>query len=212
MMRWRQALSGAAVMVTAAALTGCALGPQMREQPVSYDLGPPRSHGQLNPGIPATLLVPEVSAPNWLDGQGIIYRLSYENAARPQAYAHSRWAAAPAALLTQRLRSRAAAAGGSGVVSGSDGARADYALRIELEDFSQVFHAPHASRVAVRARASLVSLADRALLAQRVFTVERAAPTPDARGAVAALAAASDDIVERMLEWTGERLAAARSK
>jgi len=72
------------------------------------------------------------------------------------------------------------------------GAGADYALRIELEDFSQFSHAPNASRVAVRARASLVSLADRALLAQRVFTVERAAPAPDARGAVAGLAAASE--------------------
>jgi cholesterol transport system auxiliary component len=151
-MRWREALFGAAVTVMAVALAGCALGPQMREQPVSYDLGPPRSHAGSNPGIQATLLLPEVSAPAWLDGQGIVYRLSYENAARPQAYAQSRWAAPPAALLTQRLRGRFAAAAVSGIVTGSDGARADYALRIELEDFSQSFHAPNASRVAVRAR------------------------------------------------------------
>ncbi|MBI2295363.1 MAG: membrane integrity-associated transporter subunit PqiC, partial [Betaproteobacteria bacterium] len=100
------------------------------------------------------------------------------------------------------------AAAARGVVSGSDGARADYALRIELEDFSQSFSAPSASRVAVRARASLVNLADRTLVAQRVFSVERAAPTPDARGAVTALSEASDDILERVLEWTADRLAA----
>jgi len=205
-MRWREAHFGAAVAVIAAALAGCALGPQTREQPVSYDLGPPRSHAAANPRIAATLLLPEVSAPAWLDGQGIIYRLSYENAARPQAYAQSRWAAPPAALLTQRLRGLFAAAAVSGIVTGSDGARADYALRVELEDFSQSFHAPNASRVAVRARASLVNLASRTLVAQRVFSVERAAPTPDARGAVTALGAASDDVIEGLLEWASDRL------
>lgn len=64
----------------------------------------------------------------------------------------------------------------------------------------------------VRARASLVNLANRTLIAQRVFTVERPAPSPDARGAVTALSAASDDIVEGLLEWTGDRLKAARAK
>lgn len=210
--RWKRALYCAAGTLAAAALAGCALGPQMKEQPASYDFGPPRSHDATNPGITATLMLPEVTAPAWLDGQGIVYRLSYENAARPQAYAQSRWAAPPAALLTQRLRGRFAAASASGIVTGSDGARADYALRVELEDFSQSFDAPNASRVAVRARATLVNIASRTLIAQRVFTVERPAPSPDARGAVTALSAASDDIVEGLLEWTGDRLKAPRPK
>ena len=211
-MRWREAHFGAAVAVIAAALAGCALGPQTREQPVSYDLGPPRSHAAANPRIAATLLLPEVSAPAWLDGQGIIYRLSYENAARPQAYAQSRWAAPPAALLTQRLRGLFAAAAVSGIVTGSDGARADYALRVELEDFSQSFDAPDRSRVTVRARASLVDVAGRALAAQRAFAVERPAPSPDARGAVAALGEASDELIEQLLRWTGEGVETARSR
>ncbi len=210
--RWQKALYGAASTLAVAALAGCALGPQMKEQPASYDLGPPRSHAATNPGIQATLLLPEVTAPAWLDGQGIIYRLSYEDAARPQAYAHSRWAASPAALLTQRLRNRFAAASTSGIVTGSDGTRADYALRVELEDFSQSFNAPNASRVAVRARASLVNLAHRTLVAQRVFSVERLAPSHDARGAVTALGEASDDLFERLLEWAEERLRAAGSR
>lgn len=186
-----------------AALAGCALGPQ-REPAVSYDLGPPAAPEAGRPAIPALLLVPEVTAPAWLDGNGIVYRLSYDNNARPQVYAASRWVSPPPALLTQRLRSRLA--GASGVVTGGDGARADYALRVELEDFSQSFSSPSASRVALRARASLVRLADRALVAQRVFSAGRDAPSTDARGAVAALGQASDEFIEALAKWTAEQV------
>jgi cholesterol transport system auxiliary component len=189
-------------VVALGALAGCALGPQ-REPAVSYDLGPPASEGT-RPAIPALLLVPEMTAPAWLDGNGIVYRLSYDNKARPQAYAASRWVSPPSALLTQRLRSRLAGAGG--VVTSGDGARADYALRVELEDFSQSFSSPSASRVALRARASLVRLADRALVAQQVFSVGKDAPSADARGAVAALGQASDEFIEAVAQWTGEQV------
>jgi cholesterol transport system auxiliary component len=186
----------AAVALTA--LAGCALGPQ-REPAVSYDLGPPAS-AAAQPAIPALLLVPEVTAPAWLDSNGIVYRLSYDNNARPQAYAGSRWVSPPPALLTHRLRSRLAGAGA--IVAGSDGARADYALRVELEDFSQSFSSPTASRVALRARASLVRLADRVLVAQQVFSVGKDAPSADARGAVAALGQAADEFIETVAQWT----------
>lgn len=203
--RWGRLAS--ALVLTAVA--GCTLGG--REPAASYDLGPPQGTPDAGrPTISALLLVPEVGAPAWLAGNGIVYRLSYDNSARPQAYAGSRWVSPPAALLTQRLRSRLAGAAG-GVLTGSDGARADYAVRVELEDFSQSFSAPDASRVAVRARASLVRLADRTLVAQQLFAVEKAAPSADARGAVAALALASDELVEAVAQWTGEQVRAPRA-
>jgi len=200
----------AAAVLAAAALAGCGLAPQQR-QTDTYDLGPPRAYAGAGPAIAATLMLPDVSAPSWLDGHGIVYRLSYENDARPQAYANSRWVAPPAALLTQRLRSRFAS-GAGGVVTGADGTRAEYGLRVELEDFSQSFSAAGTSRVVLRARASLVRLADRQLIAQRVFVVERPAPTPDARGAVVALGEASDEAVESLAQWTGGQIKALRTK
>jgi cholesterol transport system auxiliary component len=193
-----------------ALLAGCGLGPA-REAAVSYDLGPPAVRAANRPPIAALLLVPEVTAPAWLDGNGIVYRLAYDNNARPQAYAGSRWVSPPAALLTQRLRSRFAGAAG-GVLTGGDGARADYALRLELEDFSQSFSAPDASAVALRARATLVRLADRMLVAQQVFSVDKAAPSADARGAVAALGLASDDFIDALAQWTGEQVRAQKGK
>lgn len=207
---WQRALHGAAGVLAAAALGACALGPQAKDQSASYDLGPARSQ-TTGPAIATTLLVPEISAPAWLDGPGIVYRLDYDNTARPQTYALSRWSAPPAALLTHRLRSRFASSV-RGVVTGAHGARADYALRVELEDFSQSFDAPERSRVTVRARASLVDIAGRALAAQRAFAIERPAPSADARGAVAALGEASDELIEQLLKWTGEGIRTARSR
>src|SRR5689334_19050833 len=143
---------GSAGILAIGVLSACSLGPPQREPSASYDLGPARAAAAPGQAIAATLLLPDVSAPGWLDGNGIVYRLNYENAARPQAYAGSRWVAPPAALLTQRLRSRFAQRA-RGVVTGADGVRADYVLRVDLEDFSQVFSTQASSQVALRARA-----------------------------------------------------------
>jgi len=211
MSKWRAALHCAAAGVLAGILLGCSIGPGATQQPATYDLGPSRGATGANPGIPAVLLVPEVGAPAWLSGYGIVYRLNYENPARTQTYALSRWAAPPAELLTQRLRSQFAAAS-NGVTTRADAARADYLLRVELEDFSQGFDAPGSSRTVLRARASLVNLANRALVAQRAFAVDRVTSSPDAAGAVGALGAASNEFVEALVAWTAERLSPAGRK
>jgi len=215
MSKWRGMTRCAAVATVVSmvcgALAACSLGPKA-EQPVTYDLGAPRSHAGAKPGIAAVLYLPDVTAPAWLNGPGIVYRLNYDNPARPQPYALSRWSASPAALLTERLRSRFAAATAKGIVTGPDGVRADYLLRVELEDFSQSFDAPNSSRVVLHARASLVNVETRNLIAQRAFAVEQAAPTSDAPGAVQALSAASEEFTETLLKWTEERLRAAGAK
>jgi len=47
----------------------------------------------------------------------------------------------PAELFTNRLRARLAASAG-GIIRPGDDARAKYALRVDLEEFTQVFDAP----------------------------------------------------------------------
>ena len=203
----RAALRLTAVMLIA--LSGaCSLGPQIREQPAGYDLGPLKSYPRENPGIAVALLVPDISAPAWLDNQGIVYRLNYQDATQPRVYANSRWAASPALLMSQRVRNRFAAAT-SGIVTTGSGARADYALRIDLEDFSQAFDAENRSRVSIRARASLVNIAARTLVAQRTFTLERPA-APNAEGAVKALGEAGDAMIDSLLAWTEQSLKGAK--
>jgi cholesterol transport system auxiliary component len=189
----------AAILPLGLLLNGCALGPSEREIVVSYDLGPPRLHAQGGSGAKATLMLPAVVAPAWLDSRGIVYRLEYLDTARPQTYAKSRWVDSPAALLTQRVRSRFAA--DMPVVGTGDGARADYALRIEIEDFSQSFNAADRSQATIRMRVTLVNLLNHTLHAQRTFSAEQPA-APTAGGGARALGLAADAAIENLLAWT----------
>lgn len=194
-------------------LTGCAITPHAQIPVAVYDFGlqPPAdvSAASVISGRPqplASLLVAESTAPAWLDSQAIQYRLAYHDPAQTHSYANSRWAAAPAALLSQRIRSRIAAVTHNGVVSTIDGVRVDYALRLELEEFAQVFDTVEQSRAVVRLRASLIERGTRTLLAQRSFSVEQAAPTANATGAVRALTEASDRLTGDLIDWLAEKL------
>jgi len=183
------------------ACAGCSIAPAPVPVIANYDFGPAPA-GRSAQGPRPALLVHDVSAPAWLDSRFIHYRLAYQDAARPQVYAESRWVMSPAALFTNRLRGQLAASGG--IVQASDGARAGYALRVELDEFTQVFDAPGKSRAAVRLRASV--LGKRSLVAQRSFSVERPAKTPDAEGGVRALIAASDEAIDQLIGWAVPQL------
>jgi cholesterol transport system auxiliary component len=189
----------AAVLLSLALLAGCAIGPQARVSVASYDFGLPRADKEANPRLQNDLVVAAVTAPAWMDNTGIYYRLAYQDATRPQAYAQSRWVMPPAALLGQSLRAGIARANKAAVFTPADGARADYTLRLELEEFSQVFDAADKSRAVVRLRASLIR--NRGVVAQQTFNIERAAATPDAEGGVRALIAASEDAGSNLIDW-----------
>ena len=192
-----------AVLPLIVLFNGCAIGPPARDAVISYDLGPQAVAATAGSASRVTLMVPEASAPGWLDSTGIVYRLTYLDSARPQVYAQSRWVDSPSALLTQRMRTRFAAVGP--VVNGRDGARADYALQIEIEDFSQIFESAENSKVSIRLRVSLVNLASRALIAQRTFSTNESAGA-DAKGAVRAFAHGTDSILENIVDWTRSNL------
>lgn len=185
-----------------AALPSCTLGPAPVPEPVSYDFGSmPVASGPAK--FRQSILVQDVAAPNWMDSPAIFYRLAFRDAAKPQAYSGSRWVMPPAILVTNRLRQKMAAASG-GVVVPADGIRTSHVLRLEVEDFVQVFDAPGQSKAVVRLRASL--LGNRALIAQRTFAVEQAAATPDAEGGVKALTAASEQAIDQIVEWTAGQI------
>ena len=177
---------------------GCSLAPAPGPVIANYDFGLP-PEGLPVASLRQALLVHDVSAPGWLDSPLIYYRLAYQDATRPQAYADSRWVTSPAELLTNRLRRQLVASGGS-IIQPGDDARAKYALRVDLEEFIQVFDAPGKSRAVVRFRASVMG--NRSLTAQRSFSVERPAKTPDAEGGVRALIGASDEAVDQLIGWT----------
>jgi cholesterol transport system auxiliary component len=196
-MRWRLVLAA-----TAAALAACAGNPNT--PPAEYDFGIGGATLEEPPRLRREITVAEAGAPAWLDSPAIVYRLAYREAAQPRAYVESRWVAPPAVLFTAQLRQRLAATTRSGVLVPGDGVRATATLRVELQEFSQVFDAPDRSRAVVRVRAVLVS--DARLVAQTSFSVDRPAPSPDSAGGARALALAADAAIDRLIGWTADAL------
>lgn len=187
----------------AAACAACSIAPPAAPEFASYDFGPvpqPAPAASLR----RILLVHDASAPVWVDSTLIHYRLAYQDAPRPRAYADSRWVMSPALLFSNRLRGRLAASGTGSIVQPGDGTRAGYALRVELEEFVQVFDAPGRSRALLQARVLLT--ADRELVAQKTFRVEQPSRTADAEGGVRALIAASDAAIDELIAWTRQNL------
>lgn len=140
-----------------------------------------------------TLRGVEVAAPSWLGSAAMQYRLNYSDAARRLGYADSRWAAPPAELIEQALRRRALAAGASGE-------RNACRLRVELDEFVQVFDAAQSSRIVLAVRATLLSRNEKAV-ASRAFALERPSASADARGGVAAAAAAVQGLASDLAGW-----------
>jgi cholesterol transport system auxiliary component len=192
--------------LVAAVLSACSLPiPKNNEAivPKIYDLGVARADAAGKPTIDATLAIPAVTGPEWLD-EAIVYRLLYDEPSRQHAYTLSRWSADPASLVSDRVRSRFGAAARA-VLSPVDNARSDYTLRIELRDFSQSLESPTQGQVTLRARVSLIASAERTLLAQREFETRRAAAA-NAEGAVKGLTEATDAFLEELVKWTGQQL------
>jgi cholesterol transport system auxiliary component len=176
--------------VLAAALSACTSVPV--PPPAVYDFGPaPASTAPAGlPGhTPASL---QVLAPPWLDGTAMLYRLGYGDGARLSSYRDSRWAAAPGALLHERLKQQLARA------PGTPGAGV---LRVEVEEFCQVFDTPERSRGVVRLRAALLEPGGSRVLRQAAFAVDLPAATADAPGGAHALMQASDQVLARTLDW-----------
>lgn len=191
--RPRLPLAGSAALAAATLLAACSIGGPPTPAPSLYDFGPPAARLGSAPAMP---LAVDVRAPQWLDSPGIDYRLAYADAQRFQEYAGSRWVAPPAQLLAQRLRQQLGATPASGpVVAGC-------ILRIDLQEFSQRFDNEEQSAGVIEAQAVLLD-ARRRFVAGRSFAVERPAASADARGAAAALLAASNALGGELAGWLG---------
>lgn len=195
------ALIAGLLVVVAVLSAGCALGPSPRPPSALHDFGLLPEQAAQPVRLRALLAVPDPSAPGWLDTTAMIYRFVHVDGGQPRVYSLSRWAAPPAELIGARLRSRLARVVEPGLASSRDGVAGEYVVRIELEEFSQVFDGPVVSRGVLRARATLIGGARRTTIAQRAFAFERPAPTADAAGGAAALAATGNDLVEALVEW-----------
>lgn len=194
-------------LVLASFAAGCASLPAPPVRPAVYDFGPgPLSVPAIrNPALPA-LVLQEFRAPPALDNPAVLYRLAYADVRQLRPYANARWSMPPAQLVRQRLREALGVS--RAVIDAGEGA-APFTLRVEVQEFSQLFESEQASSGLVRLNATLFETrggADR-LVAQRLFVVRRSAPSADAPGGVRALISATDAVVEEVGAWLRQHAA-----
>ena len=178
-------------------LAACAIAPPARDI-AAYDFGP-TTPAETGKTIAVNVTVADITAPAWMDSPSIHYRLAYADASRPLPYANSRWIMSPAALLTQRLRASLRQSSKADISTPADGVRSEYLLRMDLEEFSQVFDTPEKSRGVLRLQARLLRGGE--VVASRGFSIEQPAPSANAEGGVRSLSAAGDELGRRLAEW-----------
>ena len=179
-------------LLIAALLAGCTGLPKVAPAYAVHDFGGPDPVAARSPGVPLRGL--EVVAAPWLASTAIQYRLAYAQPTRRQAYVESRWAAQPAQLVELALK-RAVRTGGEAGTSGA------YRLRVELDEFAQVFDEAAASRGVVEARAFLLAPRSDQIVASRGFSLARPAPSADALGGVAALRGGVRQMGVELSDW-----------
>jgi cholesterol transport system auxiliary component len=194
----RRLVSGGAALTVALALgvlAGC-VGTRGVVQDTRYDFGPPAPLAAA--GTMPAVKVLDVTAPEALGTDSLNYRLGFADSQRLASYSGSHWTMPPSQLLTQRLRTALSSRGT--VLTGADGVHAPV-LRVDLQEFEQVFDGQADSHGAVTARATLFQ--DGKVVGQRTFVARAPASSPDAAGGARALAAASDDLVAQVISWIG---------
>ena len=190
-----------ATMLVVATLSACGTPPQRL---AVYDFGPgataaPQASNRMAPLPP--LLLAEVEAASALDGSAVLYRLLYADAQQLRPYAQARWSMPPAQLLRQRLREllgqrRSVLAPADAVAPGT------LSLRLELEEFSQLFSSSHSSSALLRVRATVSrSGSPPKPLGQTSLVVQVPASSADAQGGVQALAQGSDALAAQIDAW-----------
>lgn len=209
-------------------LAGCS-APRASNTPVVYDFGPGAMQTlattRIAPLPPLELNTPQTSVA--LNSTAVLYRLAYADAQALKPYALARWSMPPAQLIGQRLRERLGqhrAVMAPGDMALAKPARATSAalvpaasakpaqtevvlsLRLDLEEFSQLFDSPDTSHGLLRLRATVTqrSVTGESLLGQRSFVILQNAPSPDASGGVRALTLATDQAVQEIEVWLGQ--------
>lgn len=159
-------------------LSGCVNFERPAPERFAYDLG-----GEAVP-VDGALSV-ELSMPPWQDGADILYRLSFDDPVRLRAYAGSRWAGRPGSLIEARLR----------LLLGNG--RAQCAVQVEVEEFSQHFSKLEESQQVLAARWRVVGPKGERLL-DDAYRFAVPAPSADARGGVIAAARGVADLAAKI--------------
>ena len=206
-----------------AALAGCGVT-RPTARPAVYDFGPGllssapvAALGQAPAASLAPLILDQVQASSALDSNAVLYRLAYLDAQQLRPYALARWSMPPAQLVRQRLRQQlgqdrallepgAIFSPAKVLAPGTASGVTPLTLRLELEEFSQLFDAPNRSVGLLRLRATLTQASPTGdtLVAQHSLVVQRPAASADAVGGIQALRLATDAAALELAQWLAQ--------
>ncbi|MFZ6773366.1 ABC-type transport auxiliary lipoprotein family protein [Undibacterium sp. SXout7W] len=192
-----------AFLCAALMLSACSGNPTAQRQ--QYDFGLLPVHTVSAPAAASTsaatsvqISLAEINAPAALDSTAMLYRLQYDNGQQLKPYALHRWSMTPAALLSQRLKAQMATSGIQ-VAQQGEAAQSWPLLRIDLDEFSQVFSSASHSNAHIDLRASISK--NNILIAQRRFQQQVSARSADAPGGAAAMQQATDQLIQELNIW-----------
>lgn len=178
-------------------LSACSSTP-VAQQSQQYDFGPLTTTASAQPNQgKLQLSIAEVTIPPALDSNAMLYRLQYDNVQQLKAYSLHRWSMPPAQLLAQRLKA-VLVSQGADVLANTDGANLPI-LRLEIDEFSQIFTAANQSNAQINLRASVIK--GHKLIAQKSFQQKVATSTADAPGGARAMREAADASIAEIQTW-----------
>lgn len=182
------------LLICASLMSACSsTAPAQRQQ---YDFGPFNTVSL--PNTKMQIALAEIQVPAALDSNAMLYRLQYDNAQQLKPYAQARWSMPPAQLVAQRIKlvlnSR-----GAVVTNTADSAGSLPVLRLELDEFSQIFTTPSASHAHIYARG--IVLKGRNIVGTRNFLLQIPAASADAASGAKAMQTAVDTMINDMQKW-----------
>jgi cholesterol transport system auxiliary component len=192
----------AAVALAMVGVAACSLRPAPRAPVALYDLeAAPAPAPGAPPSLDKVIVVYDPTAPNWLVGRQMRYRLAYDDPGRIRRYANSQWASSPITAVGDSLRASLSARTKRSSAVPDYGQLADFWVRVHVERLEQIFDSRVASHGIVRLRVAVFRGRDRAFVGQQTFEGEAGAPTPDAGGGVTAASQAISNAVEAAASW-----------
>lgn len=192
-------LAGLLLVTAGCALPGGPKGPPPREFLLSADFAPAASTS----GDAPVLVVGRPRASAGFGSPDMVYVKDDDEL---RAFAHSRWADTPGAMLQPLLVDALQATGAfRAVVDGAAGFGGGWRLDTRVLALKQDF-SHHPSSVSLVLRATLVNARDGQVAFARTFSAVETAPSDDPEGGVAAANQAAKDVLSQIAQSVAEAI------
>lgn len=178
--------------------SACTVVRQVPPEPTVYLLTAVGTPAPVSAPRDAVLRVAIPRAEPGFENDGLVYT---ETPSALYAYRESRWADAPAQMLTPLLVATLERSGAfRAIVTQTGSGRADYQLEVQLLRLQQEFYSTP-SQVRLSLRASLIDVGHRQVVASRTFHTLQPAPTDNAYGGVQAANAAVAELLAKIADF-----------